>query len=118
MGIHERKLREREQRRRQILKAARKVFSSNGFTKTTMEDIAREAELSPGTLYLYFKNKDELYASLSVEVLEHLYEKLKRVYIKEAPNPQLRIDDLKQMLYNVYQVDPLILLSLFSLAVQ
>ncbi len=115
MGIHERKLREREQRRRQILKAARKVFSSNGFTKTTMEDIAREAELSPGTLYLYFKNKDELYASLSVEVLEHLHEKLKRVYIKEAPNSQLRINDLKQMLYNVYQVDPLILLNLFHL---
>ena len=115
MGIHERKLREREQRRRQILKAARKVFSSNGFTKTTMEDIAREAELSPGTLYLYFKNKDELYASLSVEVLEHLHEKLKRVYIKEAPNPQLRINNLKQMLYNVYQVDPLILLNLFHL---
>ncbi|MCB2167813.1 MAG: TetR/AcrR family transcriptional regulator [Deltaproteobacteria bacterium] len=115
MGIHERKLREREQRRRQILKAARKVFSSNGFTKTTMEDIAREAELSPGTLYLYFKNKDELYASLSVEVLEHLHERLKRVYIKEAPNSQLRINDLKQMLYNVYQVDPLILLNLFHL---
>jgi AcrR family transcriptional regulator len=115
MGIHERKLREREQRRRQILNAARKVFSSNGFTKTTMEDIAREAELSPGTLYLYFKNKDELYASLSVEVLEQLHEKLKRVYIKEAQNPQMRINDLKQMLYNIYKVDPLILLNLFHL---
>ena len=115
MGIHERKLREREQRRRQILNAARKVFSSNGFTKTTMEDIAREAELSPGTLYLYFKNKDELYASLSVEVLEHIHEKLKRVYIKEAQNPQMRINDLKQMLYNIYKVDPLILLNLFHL---
>ncbi|MDJ0990367.1 MAG: helix-turn-helix domain-containing protein, partial [Desulfobacterales bacterium] len=34
--------------------AAKKVFSIKGFTKTTMEDIAREAELSPGTLYLYF----------------------------------------------------------------
>jgi len=115
MGIQERKRREREQRRRQIMTAARKVFSINGFMKTTMEDIAREAELSPGTLYLYFKNKDELYASLSVEVLEHLYRKLKSVYIKEAQNPQLRINDLKQTLYNVYEVDPLILLDLFHL---
>jgi len=80
-----------------------------------MEDIAREAELSPGTLYLYFRNKDELYASLSVEVLERLYEKLKRVYIKEARNPQARIDHLKESLYDVYQVDPLILLNLFHL---
>lgn len=115
MGIQERKRREREQRRRQIMRAAHDVFSVKGFTKTTMEDIAREAELSPGTLYLYFKNKDELYASLSVEVLEQLYEKLKRVYIKEARNPQVRIDHLKQSLYEVYQVDPLILLNLFHL---
>ncbi len=115
MGIQERKRREREQRRRQIMDAARKVFSIKGFTKTTMEDIAREAELSPGTLYLYFKNKDELYASLSVEVLQHLYEKLKRVYIKEAKNPQMRINNLKLTLYGVYKVDPLILLNLFHL---
>lgn len=115
MGIQERKQREREQRRQQIMNAARKVFSIKGFMKTTMEDIAREAELSPGTLYLYFKNKDELYASLSVVVLEHLYEKLKRVYIKEAHNPQMRIDDLKQTLYDIYEVDPLILLNLFHL---
>jgi len=115
MGIQERKRREREQRRRQIMLAAQHVFSIKGFTKTTMEDIAREAELSPGTLYLYFRNKDELYASLSVEVLERLYEKLKRVYIKEARNPQARIDHLKESLYDVYQVDPLILLNLFHL---
>jgi AcrR family transcriptional regulator len=115
MGIQERKRREREQRRRQIMRAAHKVFSSKGFTKTTMEDIARDAELSPGTLYLYFKNKDELYASLSVEVLERLYEKLKLVYIKEARNPQVRIDNLKKSLYDIYRLDPLILLNLFHL---
>jgi AcrR family transcriptional regulator len=115
MGIQERKRRERKQRRLEIMNAARKVFSTNGFTKTTMEDIAREAELSPGTLYLYFKNKDELYASLSVEVLENLYDKLKHVYVKEAKNPQTRIVYLKQMLFEVYTVDPLILLNLFHL---
>lgn len=115
MGIQERKRREREMRRRQITDAARKVFFSKGFTKTTMEDIAREAELSPGTLYLYFKNKDELYASLSVAVLEHLYERLKRVYVREAQDPRMRVDHLKQTLYAVYEVDPGILLNLFHL---
>jgi AcrR family transcriptional regulator len=59
MGIHERKEREKERRRQQIMVAAKRVFSVNGFSKSTMEDIAREAELSPGTIYLYFKNKDE-----------------------------------------------------------
>lgn len=115
MGIQERKRREREQRRRQIMAAARKVFYGKGFAKSTMEDIAREAELSPGTLYLYFKNKDELYASLSVAVLEKLYEKLKRVYVREAHDPPMRIDHLKDTLYAVYEDDPLILLNLFHL---
>mgnify|MGYP006293938867 FL=1 len=61
MGIYERKRREREQRRAQILEAAKKVFSSKGFNSATMEEIAGEAELSPGTLYIYFKNKEELH---------------------------------------------------------
>ena len=54
MGIQERKERERERRRQQIMVAAKRVFSVKGFGKTTMEDIAKDAELSPGTLYLYF----------------------------------------------------------------
>jgi AcrR family transcriptional regulator len=69
MGIQERKERERERRRQQIIVAAKRAFSEKGFNRATMEDIAREAELSPGTLYLYFKNKDELYASLSLRIL-------------------------------------------------
>ena len=60
MGIQERKEREKERRRQQIMVAAKRVFSEKGFNKATMEDIAHEAELSPGTLYLYFKNKEEL----------------------------------------------------------
>ena len=115
MGIQERKRRERRRRRRQIMIAAKRVFSIKGFTKTTMEDIAREAELSPGTLYLYFKNKDELYASLSVEILEHLHNQLKRVYGQESQSPQRRIDLLQKTLFEVYEFDPLILVNLFHL---
>ena len=51
MGIQERKEREKERRRQQIMVAAKRVFSDRGFNKATMEDIAQEAELSPGTLY-------------------------------------------------------------------
>ena len=60
MSIQERKEREKERRRRQILVAAKKIFSKKGFSRATMEDIAEEAELSPGTLYTYFKNKKVL----------------------------------------------------------
>ena len=61
MGITERKEREKEQRRQAIIAAAERVFYSKGFEASTMDDIAIQAELSKGTLYLYFKSKIELH---------------------------------------------------------
>ena len=59
--------------------AAKRVFVEKGFDRATMEDIAREAELSAGTLYLYFKNKNELYASLTLRVLQYLFIRLEHL---------------------------------------
>jgi AcrR family transcriptional regulator len=64
MGIAERKEREKEFRRQSIIDAAEKVFFSKGFDQSTMDDIAIEAELSKGTLYLYFRSKDELHFAI------------------------------------------------------
>ena len=115
MGIQERKERERERRRQQIIVAAKRIFSLNGFNKTTMEDIAKEAELSPGTLYLYFKNKDELYASLSLRVLQYLNIRLEHVVLEPGLGPEERIESLKQAMYDVYDFDPMILINMFHL---
>jgi AcrR family transcriptional regulator len=115
MGIQERKERERERRRQQIIVSAKRVFSEKGFSKTTMEDIAREAELSPGTLYLYFKNKDELYASLSLRILQYMNIRLEDVKKEEGGNPQQKVASIKQALYDVYQFDPMILINMFHL---
>jgi TetR/AcrR family transcriptional regulator len=60
MGIAERKEREKLQRRNDIIDAAEKVLFSRGFESTTMDEIAEMAELSKGTLYLYFKSKEDL----------------------------------------------------------
>lgn len=115
MGIHERKEREKERRRQQIMVAAKRVFSANGFNKSTMEDIAREAELSPGTIYLYFRNKDELYASLSLRILQYLNIRLKHVINHKELNPEDYIEALKQAMYDVYEFDPLIVINMFQL---
>ena len=115
MGIQERKQRERERRRQQIIVAAKRVFSERGFSKTTMEDIAREAELSPGTLYLYFKNKDELYASLSLRILQYMNIRLEDVKKEKDSNPEQKIASIKEALYDVYQFDPMILINMFHL---
>ncbi len=95
--------------------AAKRVFSVNGFSKSTMEDIAREAELSPGTIYLYFKNKDELYASLSLRILQYLNVRIKHVLEDRNLQPEQYIDALKQAMFDVYDFDSLIVINLFQL---
>src|SRR5256714_14289008 len=49
-----------EDRRAQIIDAAMRVFSQKGFTRATNKDIAREAGITPGLIYHYFKNKEAL----------------------------------------------------------
>ena len=66
MGISERKEREKEHRRNTIVDAAEKVIFSKGLENATMDDIAEKAELSKGTLYLYFKSKEQLYMAIIV----------------------------------------------------
>ena len=65
MGIQERKEREKEQRREEIVRAATVVFFEKGLQSATMEEIADAAELSKGTLYLYFKSKEDLYLAVT-----------------------------------------------------
>ncbi|MDO9566821.1 MAG: TetR/AcrR family transcriptional regulator [Candidatus Desulfaltia sp.] len=115
MGIQERKERERGRRRQQIMIAAKRVFYNKGFARVTMEDIAREAELSPGTLYLYFKNKDELCASLSLRILQYLNMRLRHVSSEKELDGKQKLEALKNTIINVYEFDPLILVNLFRL---
>ena len=60
MGIAERKEREKQQRKNDIIDAAERIFFTRGFAGSTMDEVAEEAELSKGTLYLYFKSRDDL----------------------------------------------------------
>ena len=115
MGIRERKEREKERRRQQILVSAKRVFSEKGFNKATMEDIASDAELSPGTLYLYFKNKEELYASLSLRILQYLKIRVDHVNGEEDLDSIQKLDALMDAMYDVYEFDPLIIINLFHL---
>ena len=63
---------DREQKRQAILQAAGQVFARKGFEPATLEAVAREAGLAKGTLYLYFKNKEDLYFHTVLHMLESL----------------------------------------------
>ena len=83
MGTTERREREKQQRRDDILNTARTVFFDKGFRDTTIDDIARAAELSRGTIYLYFESKEEIYATVLEEGLDILYTLIKDAYRAE-----------------------------------
>jgi AcrR family transcriptional regulator len=59
-----RKVREHLTRRKEILLAAEKLFAAKGFFPTTMSEIAQEAQFGTGSLYKYFKSKEDLYFTL------------------------------------------------------
>jgi AcrR family transcriptional regulator len=82
MGTQERKERERCQRRAQILTSARNAFVKHGLSTTSMDRIAKEAELAKGTLYLYFRSKDELLMGLIANDMEMLIERINRIIDK------------------------------------
>jgi AcrR family transcriptional regulator len=80
MGISERKEREREEMKQLIMTAALKMFLEEGYAKTSIRNIADAIEYSPGTIYLYYKDKDELL----FEVQRHAYNKLLQVFKAKA----------------------------------
>ncbi|MEZ4401966.1 MAG: TetR/AcrR family transcriptional regulator [Kofleriaceae bacterium] len=74
MNAQDRKRQEREARRHRIQDAARPVFFERGFARASIEDIAKQAQLSVGAIYLYFKSKEDLYLSILERSLRTLGE--------------------------------------------
>lgn len=79
MTTEDRRKRERKQRRRQILQAARDLILERGYDQTSMQQIADRAEVSKGTLYLYYENKDALFLAINKFVLEEIQKKFREV---------------------------------------
>jgi AcrR family transcriptional regulator len=100
MSVSTRKQRERGEMRNLILDAARRIFLEKGYAQASMRNIAEAIEYSPGTIYLYFKEKDEIFHALheegfrrflaQMEPLQHVadpFERLKaigKVYLEFA----------------------------------
>ena len=77
-----------EQRRQQILHAARRCFARQGFYETSMQDVFREAGLSAGAVYRYFKSKDELVQAISASVFDRMAAAIEGA-LAEEPVPGL-----------------------------
>lgn len=78
--LEKRREREREQRRKSILRAARKLFFKQGYNPVTVSDIAKKAELSKGAIYLYFSSKEEICAQILLEDIERFHSEVLPIF--------------------------------------
>lgn len=92
MGIRERKEKEKEQLRASILKEATKMFLEEGFEKTSMRKIAQKIEYSVGTLYLYYKNKNELFYEVQAVAFGHFLNYMKP--LMDISDPVQRLEKI------------------------
>jgi len=85
MAISERRQREKEQRKKEILDAAEILFFSRSYEEVSMDDIARQVELNKATIYLYFENKEALYAAIVLRGIAILEEKYTECMNQKVP---------------------------------
>lgn len=90
MGITERKEREKQEMRQNIIDAAISMFAEEGYDKTSIRRIADKIEYSPATIYLYYKDKDELLYDVQKVVFEQLYAAFKKDVTATEPFERLK----------------------------
>jgi AcrR family transcriptional regulator len=90
MSITERKERHKESLRQEILDASREILLANGYSYLSMRRIAERIEYSPTTIYLYFRNKDDILYHLCVETLERQFEMISAAGVDQS-SPFLRL---------------------------
>jgi len=79
-----RKERERLQRKKLILDSALELFSEKGYHNVSIQEIAQKAEFAVGTLYKFFKNKEELYSTILREKTDEHMQILSSILLKKA----------------------------------
>lgn len=89
----------RKSRKEEIIKAASNLFSQKSYHDVTMDQIAGEVGVAKGTIYLYFKSKENLYLGILEHTFETIESILEREIAKEDPAPQ----KLKKILRLIFQ---------------
>jgi AcrR family transcriptional regulator len=91
MGVKERKERQKSEMREAILSAALKLFSDEGYDNVSMRRIADEIEYSVGTIYLYFKDRDEIFFELHKLGFEEFYKR--QLTVQDVKDPLRRLTE-------------------------
>jgi AcrR family transcriptional regulator len=102
-ATNSRRQKEKEDRKEQILAAARAVFFEEGIRRATVDAIAARAEVAKGTVYLYFPTKETILAHLLLEGLDSLGERLVAAYDEGGTHTgEARVRRLALAYYDFY----------------
>ena len=100
-----RKEREIEQRKEYILQIAEKLFPTQGYDETTMDQIAQLSEFSKGTVYKYFLSKDEIYLTFGIQAYQMIIEKTKE-FIEKAETGISQLIAVGKAYYEFFKESP------------
>jgi AcrR family transcriptional regulator len=90
-----RRLREKEQKFNTVLKAAETLFAQKGYHQTSIEEIADLAEVSTGSVYFYFKNKEDLL----IKLMQEIGHQLRKLLGEELKRADFSFDSFKNIAF-------------------
>lgn len=101
MGYSGRKRQEKEIRRKDIIDAAERVFFSKGYESTSMDEVAKEAEFSKRTVYVYFSSKEQIYFEIMIRGYRLL---IKMIEDSFKANPSRNaLDELRDIFFTFWK---------------
>lgn len=85
MGHEERRRQEKEIRRNDIINAAERIIFAKGYEDASMDEVAKEAEFSKRTVYLYFNSKEQIYFEIMIRGYRLLIEMIEKGFTENPP---------------------------------
>src|ERR1051325_3822735 len=85
--------RQKQERRRQIIAAAKSVFADSGYHGASINAIIEKAQIARGTFYLYFESKSAVFDAILDQAMTELRSRIHRIEVddKSAPAPQVQL---------------------------
>jgi AcrR family transcriptional regulator len=101
MGAEDRRRQEKEVKKKDIVDAAERVFFSKGYEYTYMDEVAREAEYSKRTVYIYFNSKEQIYFEIMIRGYNLLIEMMEKTLRDKAP--QNGVEELRLIFFTFFR---------------
>jgi len=89
-----------------ILESAIKIFAKHGYHNSRISQIAKEAGIASGSVYLYYKNKEDLLARIFQNVWEQLYHEISLIYKRKDLSAIDKIEFLIDLIFDIFSANP------------